>query len=182
MRPVFPIGEGADSPIGKFANRYWKLIVLAIFHFILYLICFNENPQKWTIIAMVLGIITSIALSRTKMLKEIIKNENIRVCIICFISILPFLSFAWGINDGHATKNNKPKITVQFSKYKNIEFRYIGYAGGYFFIYNKKNNEIVMVGNKNVEKLKFLVHEKKRDLTTVNKTDLPPQKRTLKTN
>ncbi len=170
LRPLFPIGEGANTPIGKFSNRYWKQIMCFIYCFIFYLILFNKDPQKWMLIAIILGIISSIFISKTKIFNEIIKNENIRICITVFISVLPFISFAWGLNDGHAIKNNKPKLTVQYSKYNKIEFRYIGFAGDYFFIYNKKNNEILLVGSKDVGKLKFLVHEKNKDLPATIKT------------
>lgn len=171
LRPLFPLGEGANTPIGKFANRYWKLIMFFTYCYLFYQVFFNNDPQKWRLIAIILGITCSLFLSKTKIFSEIIKNESIRILIIIFIALLPFMSFAWGINDGHATKNNKPKLTVQYSKYNKIEFRYIGFAGDYFFIYNKKNNEIVIVGTKDVEKLKFLIHDKNNKLHSTIKTD-----------
>lgn len=171
LRPLFPVGGGTDEPTSKFIMRHWRWALFIIFIFIVYLYLFTVSPGKWIIISFILGPLCGLALSRTGLLSELISNEGIRSTILCLIAIIPFFSFTWGIIDGYTRKNGNPELTVKFAKYSEIEFRYIGFAGGYFFIYDKKDNQILMVANKDVGELKFQIHEKDEDLTTTIKTD-----------
>lgn len=152
---VLPPGGGVETPIGRFGNRHWKLLIgidLLIIFIIIYLL---KSPDKWLFI-IPFSAPLSIILTHLDFFIDLIPNPTARLITLGFLAILPMTSFAGAKSNSYNIIEGKSKYIVDLHN-SNIgisgdnSVAYIGLAGDYFILYGTQTRRIFIIKNKDKE-------------------------------
>lgn len=95
IRAVLPLGDGRDTPIGRFGVKYWRLFVIADIFAIFNVAVFVPEPMRWYLIA-VLVVPFSTLLTHLPSIIELFPNPRFRAALLLQVVSLPLLAFAHG--------------------------------------------------------------------------------------
>lgn len=152
-----PPGGGADTKIGRFGRKYWRLLVAMDIVLILALVLFVRNPLKWLYIANLLAILST-PLTHLEIFISLIPNPRVRGSILFLLILIPGSAFAFGKIQAHAiTEGYAPYFVdaqsskLQLSADSNGPISYVGYLAENFILYENATKKIIFVTKKDRE-------------------------------
>ena len=158
----FPPGGGADTKLGRFGLKYWRIIEIILLIIIILFILFIQHPFKWYIVAFLL-FCALIPLTHMNFFIHYIPNPKLRSFILLMLT-LPFVySFAYGrqeaclIKSGHAKQIlDVPRSFFQFQWDEKNQVAYLGYTGEYFAFYELLTKSVILIKPKQGSPLVFM--------------------------
>lgn len=164
---AFPIGGGANTPIGRFGRSNWEVILYLLSTIVLLIPLLMESPRKWLIVAFLLPIL-SIPLTHAAALIKWIPHPRIRFFVVYAGVLLAATAFATGRLDADRAKQGLAPLVVDvkrsgiaLTEAPNKPVVYLGRLGEFFAVYETGTGQIVLLPNSKLNLLP-LVNNPKR--------------------
>lgn len=152
-----PSGGGADTKIGRFGRKNWRLLVAMDIVLILALGLFVRNPLKWLYMANLLAFLST-PITHLEIFISLIPNPRVRRSILFLLILIPGSAFGFGKIEAHAIIQGYAPyfVDAQLSKLQlsadpNEAISYIGYMAENFILYENATKKIIFITKKDRE-------------------------------
>jgi hypothetical protein len=149
---ALPPGGGADTPIGRFGLKYWRILLAIIIFAIVNVIIFvpyswGRGRLLWLLVALL-----SIPFTHLNLIISYVPNPRLRAAVLFCLFLIPAVSFTTGEDAGHRIKDGHGSLIVDIVRSKlsldsseNKPVAYIGHLGEYFALYEATSQSVVFV-------------------------------------
>jgi hypothetical protein len=149
-----PPSGGADSSIGKFCKKHWRLFIIIQMIFFLIVLRFGSMEIKSAFLPLILAMF-SVPLSQLEITIEFMPNPRARSIALFLAILLPTFAISAGSYEAFKCKIGQGKYQVDLARTK-IDFQgdttnpvvYLGYLSGTYVFFEKKTSGIVLVKQK----------------------------------
>lgn len=149
---AFPPGGGADTPIGRFGARYWRILLSIIIFAIVIVFLFvpyswGRGRLLWLLVALL-----SVPFTHLNLIISYVPDPRLRVAVVFCLFMFPAVSFTTGEDAGHRIKDGhgslrvdivRSKLSLDSSEDKPVTF--MGHVGDYFALYEATSQSVVFV-------------------------------------
>jgi hypothetical protein len=148
-----PPGGGADTAIGRFGLKHWRILVAMDIVIVLAVALFLNQPEKWIVIASIVSFLSA-PLTHLDAFVALIPNPRARGSILFLLIFVLGLAFATGKLQAYAITHGRAAylVDVQSSGLqlaeKTSELSYVGYLSENFVLYENGTKRIVFVKGK----------------------------------
>ncbi|OGP75448.1 MAG: hypothetical protein A2Y80_00200 [Deltaproteobacteria bacterium RBG_13_58_19] len=154
---VLPPGGGADTSIGRFGRKYWKYLVGIVLILIIIINRMIQNPNKWFIIAVLIGNL-SLILTHLDFFIQLIPNPQARSSILVLLFLIMGISHAEGRVEGARIIEGKAKYIIDLQQSKldgklsgDYIVAFVGLAGSRYILFGTQTKRIFIVNAKDTE-------------------------------
>lgn len=148
-----PPGGGANSTIGRFGLKHWRIIVAVDIIIVLAMALFLNQPEKWMAIAVFVSFLST-PLTHLDVFVALIPNPRARASILFLLIFVLGFAFAIGKSQAYAITHGRAAYLVDVQS-SGIQLAvdasglsYVGYLADNFILYENDTKRIVFVKGK----------------------------------
>ncbi len=153
-----PPGGGQHLPISKYIRWLLRLAFLSLVLAIIYQIVFESGNYRWFTVAALSMLILPVLVDDAGVIEDFIPHKNVRVVIANVLVAVAVYAYGWGAVDAKEVKSNEQNLKINGSK---VEYKYVGWAGDYLFLWDTKSNTIIAKAKRTVDTIEYKVLEDK---------------------
>lgn len=159
---MFPVGGGADTTIGRFAQTYWRVLIVLNLLAVYLVAQFAPEETRWYIVASLL-IPLSAPLTHLDYLHSLIPNPQVRWNLVVLPVFFAGMAFAQGRLAAHSILKGEGNLFVDtvesgmpasFSKERLLS--YVGHLADFFVFYQASSSRLYIVNAGKVSNLVLL--------------------------
>ena len=157
IEKLMPPG-GADLPEAKYIRWFLILMALSMFVAALYQMFFEVGNYRWFKVATLVFIPLIVVVGDASFAEQYIKQKHLRVLVVNSLIAVLLYSFGCGAIDAHKAKNSEQTLKINNVTSKHI---YLGWAGDYLFLWNKKEESVVTMFKSTVKQIELSIPKEK---------------------
>ena len=158
IEKIMPPGGGADLPEAKYIRWFFNLMALLIFVVALYQIFFEVGNYRWFKVACLAFILLILFVGEASFAEQYIKQKHLRVIVVNSLTAILLFSFGWGAINAQEAKSSEQTLKINNVISKHI---YLGWAGDYLFLWNKKEESVVTMFKSTVKQIERSIPKEK---------------------
>jgi len=153
---IFPMRmASADSGSPKLQNTKYKWIILSVIGIVflvpaLYISLFETGGYRWHKVAMLVSLPLVLLIGRAEFARGYIADADKRVLVVNILCVFLVHAYGWGARNAISAKNSSDTIEVNG---KTSEHKYLGWAGDFLFLWDGKNEKVVIKSKSTIETL-----------------------------
>ena len=153
---IFPEGGGAETPVGRFLNKYSRWIGTVYFYLLVIFYLFGP-VEKWRVLPILLALPALLILRNRGVLRELVPHDDANRAVIFILSLLPFSAYGHGILDADTiirgqsylyleVKTNKTRMALEgvTGVEMNTKLRFLGFMNNYVFLMPLETKTVII--------------------------------------
>lgn len=148
-----PPGGGADTKVGRFGLKHWRVIVAADIVLVLAVALFGTQPGKWMVVAFLISYLGT-PLSHLDVFINLIPNPRARGIILFLLIFVLGGAFAFGKQEAHTITSGHAAYLFDLQS-SGLQLpagmdglSYVGYLGENFVLYENSTKRVIFVKGK----------------------------------
>jgi hypothetical protein len=163
---LLPPGGGAETPIGRFGRRHWRLLLSLDMIAIALVGWFGPEPSRWFVMAfLMLPLATS--LTHLEYFITLMPNPKVRAVMLEAPVLLAVMAFAAGRNNAFFLLRDGGPVLVDVAgsglnlqSNKGHPVSYVGHLANFFIVYESATSHLVILRADKVDSLVLVQNPK----------------------
>jgi len=139
---ILPEGEGRETPIGRFLNKY-IFVLNILFSILVLIVLIYGGPGRWFVAAAITIPLLTAMISRKEWVHAVLPDMELRRAVTFFGVAFPILAYAHGASKAEWVLKDYSYTEARIGD-SNTRFKYLGHAGDYVFLMSMDNATINM--------------------------------------